>query len=296
MIIDTVEISNLGLWENIFLKFDKGINIIQGENGVGKTTLLALLYSLFHDSGIIKFTNKNQEAYICMNLHDSKEKLVLKKVYKKGQSGYFVSSFSDIKKIARMDEEKVFIFSGEFLDYDCQLNAKMVKNAVKLLKNVDMERYFSLAYEGVYMSQGQQSVIQILNLLYLIPSNSILLLDAPFAKVDLKVRNDLIEVMKRLKDMQIILTTSVIEEVEARGAYVVSATSSYDPRTAVGKYMQLMELANARFQNDEKRATTIENSIKALLKGRWIGKAPRGYDQRTTQKEQIITINEEGKL
>ena len=45
MIIDTVEISNLGLWENLFLKFDKSINIIQGENGVGKTTLLALLYS-----------------------------------------------------------------------------------------------------------------------------------------------------------------------------------------------------------------------------------------------------------
>ena len=62
MIIDTVEISNLGLWENIFLKFDKGINIIQGENGAGKTTLLALLYSLFRDSGIIKFTNEN----ICM--------------------------------------------------------------------------------------------------------------------------------------------------------------------------------------------------------------------------------------
>lgn len=155
MIIDTVEISNLGLWENLFLKFDKSINIIQGENGVGKTTLLALLYSLFHDSGIIKFTNKNQEAYICMNLHDSKEKLVLKKVYKKGQSGYFVSSFADIKKIARMEENKVFIFSGEFLDYDCQLNTKMIKNAMKLLKNVDMERYFSLAYEGVYMSQGQ---------------------------------------------------------------------------------------------------------------------------------------------
>ncbi len=91
-------------------------------------------------------------------------------------------------------------------------------------------------------------------------------------------------------------STTIIEEVEARGAYVVSATSNYDPRTPVGKYMQLMELANARFQNDEKRATTIENSVKALLKGRWIGKAPRGYDQKTTKKEQIITINEEGKL
>lgn len=221
MIIDTVEISNLGLWENLFLKFDKSINIIQGENGVGKTTLLALLYSLFHDSGIIKFTNKNQEAYICMNLHDSKEKLVLKKVYKKGQSGYFVSSFADIKKIARMEENKVFIFSGEFLDYDCQLNTKMIKNAMKLLKNVDMERYFSLAYEGVYMSQGQQSVIQILNLLYLIPSNSILLLDAPFAKVDSKIRNNLIEVMKRLKDVQIILTTTITEETEENVIYLI---------------------------------------------------------------------------
>lgn len=47
MIIDTVEISNLGLWENLFLKFDKSINIIQGENGVGKTTLLALLTFYF---------------------------------------------------------------------------------------------------------------------------------------------------------------------------------------------------------------------------------------------------------
>lgn len=91
-------------------------------------------------------------------------------------------------------------------------------------------------------------------------------------------------------------STTIIEEVEARGAYVVSATSNYDPRTPVGKYMQLMELANARFQNDEKRATTVENSVKALLKGRWIGKSPRGYDQKTTKKEQIITINEEGKL
>ena len=44
-----------------------------------------------------------------------------------------------------MEENKVFIFSGEFLDYDCQLNTKMIKNAMKLLKNIDMERYFSLA-------------------------------------------------------------------------------------------------------------------------------------------------------
>ena len=55
-------------------------------------------------------------------------------------------------------------------------------------------------------------------------------------------------------------STTIIEEVEARGAYVVSATSNYDPRTPVGKYMQLMELANARFQNDEKREHLLKTA------------------------------------
>lgn len=53
-------------------------------------------------------------------------------------------------------------------------------------------------------------------------------------------------------------STTIIEEVEARGAYVVSATSAYDPSTPTGKYMQLMELANARFQNDEKKELRLK--------------------------------------
>jgi DNA invertase Pin-like site-specific DNA recombinase len=89
-------------------------------------------------------------------------------------------------------------------------------------------------------------------------------------------------------------STTIIEEVEKRGAQVRSATSNYDPKTAQGKFIQNMELATARLDNDIKRNTTIDNSIAALRKGRWIAKAPRGYDQKTTKKEQVITINEEG--
>ena len=89
-------------------------------------------------------------------------------------------------------------------------------------------------------------------------------------------------------------STTIIEEVEKRGAQVRSATSNYDPKTAQGKFIQNMELATARLDNDIKRNTTIDNSIAALRKGRWIGKAPRGYNQITTKREQIITINEEG--
>lgn len=263
MIIDTIEISNLGLWENIFLKFDKGINVILGENGAGKTTLLALLYSLFRDSGIIKFPNDTQEAYVCMNLQNYNEKFALRKVYKKGQSGYFVSSFADIKRIARWDEDKVFIFSGEFLDYDCQLNRKMIKNAIKLLKHVDMEGKFSLDYEGLYMSQGQQSVIQILNMLYLIPSNSILLLDAPFAKVDLKVRNDLMEIMKRLKDVQIILTATINEEIETNVIClrrtcknIISTRPQFDYKKVFNNNMK--QLMSGQEKNEEEEKVIIK--------------------------------------
>lgn len=89
-------------------------------------------------------------------------------------------------------------------------------------------------------------------------------------------------------------STTIIEEVEKLGAIVLSATSNFDPRTATGKFVQTMELANARFDNDTKRIYTIENSKTALYKGRWIGKAPRGYDQKTTKSEQITTINADG--
>jgi len=271
MIIDTIEISNLGLWENIFLKFDKGINVIQGENGAGKTTLLALLYSLFRDSGIIKFSNDTQEAYVCMNLQNYNEKFALRKVYKKEQSGYFVSSFADIKRIARLDEDKVFIFSGEFLDYDCQLNRKMVKNAIKLLKHVDMEGQFSLDYEGLYMSQGRQSVIQILNMLYLIPSNSILLLDAPFVKVDLKARNDLMEVMKRLKDVQIILTTTINEEIETNVIClrricknIISTRPQFDYKKVFNNNMK--QLMSGQEKNEEEAKVIIKYILNQEVK------------------------------
>lgn len=54
-----------------------------------------------------------------------------------------------------------------------------------------------------------------------------------------------------------------------------------------------MKLVTARLDNDIKKNTSIDNSIAALRKGRWIEKTPRGYNQKTTKKEQIITINEE---
>lgn len=91
-------------------------------------------------------------------------------------------------------------------------------------------------------------------------------------------------------------STVVLEDLEDMGVIVLSATSNYNPKTPSGKFNQRIELANAAFDNEMKSQQTKELGKAALLKGRWIGKAPRGYDQKTTKAKQVITINEEGKF
>jgi DNA invertase Pin-like site-specific DNA recombinase len=91
-------------------------------------------------------------------------------------------------------------------------------------------------------------------------------------------------------------STTILEELESMGITVLSATSNYNPKTVAGKFQQRMETAVAAYENEEKSQLTKELGRAALLKGRWIGKAPRGYIQITTKAKQTITINEEGKF
>jgi DNA invertase Pin-like site-specific DNA recombinase len=91
-------------------------------------------------------------------------------------------------------------------------------------------------------------------------------------------------------------STTILEELESMGITVLSATSNYNPKTVAGKFQQRMETAVAAYENEEKSQLIRELGRAALLKGRWIGKAPRGYDQITTKAKQTITINEEGKF
>ena len=77
---------------------------------------------------------------------------------------------------------------------------------------------------------------------------------------------------------------------------MLSASSDYNTKTPSGKLNQRVELALASYDNESKAQLTRDLGRARLLEGRWIGKAPRGYDQKTTKAHQIITINEEGKF
>ena len=89
---------------------------------------------------------------------------------------------------------------------------------------------------------------------------------------------------------------SVVEELKKREITVFSATSSYDARTATGEYMQGIELLGAKLDNRTKAQAVIDNSTRALKNGRWVQKAPKGYDMVTSKTNQTITVNKTGEL
>ena len=89
---------------------------------------------------------------------------------------------------------------------------------------------------------------------------------------------------------------SIVDELMERGIPLFSATSSYDARTADGKMLQGMELLMANHANTINSQTVRDNGAKALREGRWIQAPPRGYDMKTTKKQQAITVNADGEL
>lgn len=89
---------------------------------------------------------------------------------------------------------------------------------------------------------------------------------------------------------------SIVDELRERNIPLYSATSSYDARTPDGRMMQGVELLMAEHDNSIKSQAVKDNGAKALRKGRWIQAPPRGYDMKTTAKQQTITVNAEGEL
>ena len=89
---------------------------------------------------------------------------------------------------------------------------------------------------------------------------------------------------------------SIVDELEAKGITVYSATSDYDARTPEGKMTQGLELLIANRTNTINSKAVRDNGAKALRDGRWIQQPPIGYEMKTTKAHQTITVNATGEL
>lgn len=216
MHIKNLKISNMGYIKSTDLRFESNnINVIQGINGSGKTTVLAVLYSMFQDEETLKYkSNQRENAQIAVSIENQGKNYELVKHYLDGDPKILVNSFNEMRQLTSIDYDKVFLYSGEFTRDTYWLSDSKIKMALDLLNNLnikeenlfDMYSHKDTKYR--FVSQGYQIYLTILSILATMPNGSIFLCDDPFASLDMITAEKIYDLMEKLEGIQFILTAN----------------------------------------------------------------------------------------
>lgn len=215
MFIENLSITELGIFQKVEMEFCKDkINIIQGPNGCGKTTVLAILYSMLQDNEIMHYQCEDNEATIKLVITDKNNYICLNKCYRNNCSEIIVKSFDEMKKLLSVNRNMIYLFSGEFIGRKYKLDREMINNANELLDRMGIENKYKVDFIDSnskpynLMSGGIQTFYHILNILFNTPTNSVLLIDEPFAMLDNYTIDQLLYIMGEMKGIQFILTSN----------------------------------------------------------------------------------------
>lgn len=190
------------------------INIITGGNASGKTTILAAIYSMFQNKEIFKYVCADKKAHIEIEVQNKEKNLDLKKDYSDGTSQIIVESFEKMSEIMSLERDKVFLFSGEFINDSYLLSDSIMGNAMKLLENLKtednylMDYYINKSPKYHILSGGMQTYLKIIGLISSLPQGSILLCDEPFSRLDTCAIEKLCNIIEKIEGIQFVLTVN----------------------------------------------------------------------------------------
>lgn len=172
--ISTIKINNLSfnyddrkIFDNISLDLDQNI-IIEGKNGVGKSTFLKLLYGLYDEYQGNIFINNEDDLKI-INLNDFRQK-----IYINSNNIYFPNL--TIVQFITLKNEKA-------------LNT--LKHNIEKYNLIELLTYFNLFFDttiedgGMNLSSGQRQLINLLQLFCF--SYDLILLDEAFENISINV-------------------------------------------------------------------------------------------------------------
>lgn len=215
MVIENLSVTELGIFQKVEMEFCKDkINIIQGPNGCGKTTVLAILYSMLQDNEIMHYRCEDNKATIKLVITDKNNHICLNKCYRDNCSEIIVRSFDEMEKLLAVNRNMIYLVSGEFIGHKYKLDREMINNANDLLDRMGIENKYKVNFidsnSKTYnlMSGGIQTFYHILNILFNTPTNSVLLIDEPFAILDSYTIDQLLYIMGEMKGIQFILTSN----------------------------------------------------------------------------------------
>lgn len=216
MLINSLKISNMGFIKNTDLRFEsKNINIIRSLNGSGKTTILAVLYSMFQDEETLKYkSNQRENAKIEASIQNQGKNYNIVKYYLDGNPKILVNSFNEMKQLISIDYDKIFLFSGEFMHDTYWLSDLKIKMALDLLNNLNIksgdiiDTYTDNKRKYRFLSQGHQMYLTIISILATLPNDCIFLCDEPFSCLDMRTAEELYDIMEKFDSIQFVLTAN----------------------------------------------------------------------------------------
>jgi site-specific DNA recombinase len=84
-------------------------------------------------------------------------------------------------------------------------------------------------------------------------------------------------------------------QLKKTGVNIVAVTQPIDTNSHAGVLQQNIQFIFSKYDNDMRRQKTIDGMREKLLRGDWIGHAPKGYSFVKGTEQQTIIINEYGK-
>lgn len=172
--ISTIKINNLSfnyddrkIFDNISLDLDQNI-IIEGKNGVGKSTFLKLLYGLYDEYQGNIFINNEDDLKI-INLNDFRQK-----IYINSNNIYFPN-----------------LTIVEFITLKNEKALNTLKHNIEKYNLIELLTYFNLFFDtkiedgGMNLSSGQRQLINLLQLFCF--SYDLILLDEAFENISISI-------------------------------------------------------------------------------------------------------------
>lgn len=243
MFIKEITIENFGPIErqNFRLYMDKP-NVIFGRNATGKTQLLAAIYAIFFDEGLLRHHRKSHlTGRTCLKIQGSRGVFSLMQYHSNQASNICFDKFEDIKMAANLNR-KLFYFYFPALDRGKRrrYSRNEIQHASQFLRNVGIKGHHILetcltkSEMNIVMSYSEQAYIDLVCFLSTIPENSVLIGDSIFSRMDALMTSKLMEVLKCMRNVQIILAENchveeVIQTMEINALYLDPPSQEVSP-------------------------------------------------------------------
>ena len=88
----------------------------------------------------------------------------------------------------------------------------------------------------------------------------------------------------------------IASQLKKTGVNIIAVTQPIDTNSHAGVLQQNIQFIFSKYDNDLRRQKTVDGMREKLLRGDWIGHAPKGYSFVKGADKQTIVINEYGEL